>query len=75
MGISYGKAKLTTENGMDVIQVVDVKLGKERPTALDSRNVYRGILAVDVVHLRCNHEDFVEETSNSVLFVEIQPAT
>lgn len=73
--MSYDRAKLTTENGMDVIQIVDVELGKERPTALDSRNVYRSILAVDAVNLRCNHEDFVDEPSDSILFVEIQPAT
>jgi hypothetical protein len=73
--MSCDKAKLTTENGVDAIQIVDAELGKERPTALDSRNVCWSILAADAANLRCNHEDFADESSDSMLFAEIQPAT
>ncbi len=73
--VSCDRAKLATENGMDVIQIVDTELGKERPTALDSRNVQWSMLAADAVNLRCNHENLVDESSDSMLFAEIQPAT
>ncbi len=72
----FGRSKEDeSENGMDAIQIVDVELGKERPTALDSRNVCWSILAADAANLRCNHEDFADESSDSMLFAEIQPAT